>query len=95
MKWDRWASPMSTLFLSDCMPQDLPGLPVHMYMGSHVASFQGLSHFWSSVRVQDNTQKWKSGENQARPGNTYHMKDVRWMREVDVEREESTSKYMK
>ena len=68
---------MSTLFLSDCMPQDLPGLPVHMYMGSktggckklpptHVASFQGLSHFWSLVCVQDKyteVEEWrKSGK---------------------------------
>ena len=32
------------------------------------------------VCVQYNTQKWKSGQKQGRPWNTYHMNNVRWMR---------------
>ena len=32
-----------------------------------------------SVCVQYNTRKWKSTEKRGRPGNTYHMNDVKWM----------------
>ena len=45
-----------------------------------LASFPGLTRFWSSVCVQYNTRKWKSGEKQGRPGNTYHVNNVKWMR---------------
>ena len=38
-----------------------------------VASFPGLPCFSSSVCVQHNTQKWKSGEKRWRPGSTYHV----------------------
>ena len=42
-----------------------------------VSSFPGLPHFCSSVCVQYNAWKWKSGEKWGRPGNTYHVDDVR------------------
>ena len=35
-------------------------------------------HLFSLVCVQYNTQKLKSGEKWGRPGNTYHVNDVRW-----------------
>ena len=43
-----------------------------------LALFPGLPVFCSSVFVQYNTWKWKSAEKQGRPGNTYHVNDVRW-----------------
>ena len=45
-----------------------------------VASFPGLPSFCSSVCVQYNTQKWKSGEKRGRPGNIFHVTSVWWMR---------------
>ena len=36
--------------------------------------------FCSSVYVQYNTQKQKSGEKHGRPGNTYHVNDIWWTR---------------
>ena len=34
--------------------------------------------FCSLVCVQYNTQKWRNTEKWGRPGNTYHVNDIRW-----------------
>ena len=49
----------------------------------HLALFPGLPYFGSSVYIQYNTWKRKSGEKHGRPGNTYHVNDIRWT-EVDT-----------
>ena len=46
----------------------LPALNNYFYL----ALFLGLPHFLF-------LGKWKSGEQQRRPGNTYHINDVKWM----------------
>ena len=46
--------------------------------GCLIASFPGLPRLCSLVCIQYNTRKWKSGEKQGRPGNTYHMNDIWW-----------------
>ena len=45
-----------------------------------VPSFPGLPRFCSAVCVQYNTRKWKNSKKWGRPGNTYHVNDVWWMR---------------
>ena len=73
-------------FVLALSPQSSPTLPnppqvidtttIQHYGCTHthiLGSFPGLSHSCSSVCVQYNTQKQKSGEKQSRPGNTYHV----------------------
>ena len=48
--------------------------------GGVLALFPGLLRFYPLVCVQYNTWKWKSGEKQRRPGNTYRVNGVRWTR---------------
>ena len=52
------------------------------YIGSrNIASFPGLPRFRSSVCVQYNARQRKSAKKKwGRPGNTYHVNDVRWTR---------------
>ena len=54
----------------------------YMWLGNEatcievLASFPGLSRFRSSVCIHNGSRRaWKQG----RPGNTYHVNDVRWM----------------
>ena len=53
----------------------LPGYSTYHKM---LASFQALLGFHSSVCIQYNTRKWKSGKKRGRPGNTYQVNDVWW-----------------
>ena len=46
--------------------------------GGVLASFTSLLRFCSSFCIQYNTQEQKSGKKRGRPGNTYHVNDVRW-----------------
>ena len=53
----------------------------------NLTSFPGLHIFYLSVCIQYNTRKRKSDVKRGRPGNTYHMNDVRWTsggRKVDM-----------
>ena len=55
--------------------------------GGVLALFLGLLCFYPLVCVQYNTRMRKSSEKRRRPGNTYHVNDMRWTRggrEVDV-----------
>ena len=49
-----------------------------MFIINTVTCFQGSPVFHSMVCVQYNTRK--SSEKRGRPGNTYHMNDVWWLR---------------
>ena len=46
----------------------------------YVALFPGLLHFRSSVCIQYNMRMRKNTEKCGRPGNTYYVNDIRWMR---------------
>ena len=67
-----WYSTMIQLWHGVGKHNTLDGMSFKLYLKC-VALFPGLPRFCSSVCIQNNIQKRKSGEKQGRPGNTYHM----------------------
>ena len=59
----------------------LDGMSFKLYLKC-VALFPGLPRFCSSVCIQNNIHKRKSGEKQGRPVNTYHMTWTRGRRKA-------------